>query len=214
MANSVTAVSAKICRSARKAKGDGHLRRAEILKAAEVIFVADGYEGATIRKIAEEVGVSSTCLYMHFSDKDQILIEICTQAMEELLAINSQIAERPIAAVERVRMMLEAYVGFALRNPNAYRLIFCSAPLSSSMHRQSVTKRIGEQCFERLEGVVREISAEGRLRLGDTATVTQAVWAACHGLVSLMITKPGLEWSAEPLTGVMIDGLLFGLVAD
>ena len=38
----------------RKAKGDGHLRRAEILEVAERIFVAEGYEGATIRRIAEE----------------------------------------------------------------------------------------------------------------------------------------------------------------
>ncbi|WP_374576746.1 TetR/AcrR family transcriptional regulator [Phenylobacterium sp. J367] len=51
-------------RSARKAKGDGHLRRAEILEAAERIFIAEGYEGATIRKIADEVGSRrprSTC---------------------------------------------------------------------------------------------------------------------------------------------------------
>ncbi|PZQ45154.1 MAG: TetR/AcrR family transcriptional regulator, partial [Phenylobacterium zucineum] len=52
-------------RSARKPKGEGHARRAEILAAAERIFVEVGYEGATIRKIAEEVGLSSTALYMH-----------------------------------------------------------------------------------------------------------------------------------------------------
>ena len=68
-------------RSARKAKGHGHLRRAEILEAAERIFLAEGYQGATIRKIADEVGVSSTALYMHFRDKDQILLEICDGAM-------------------------------------------------------------------------------------------------------------------------------------
>src|SRR6201990_3081852 len=72
-------------RSARKPKGDGHLRRAEILEAAERIFVAEGYEGATIRKIADEVGVSSTALYMHFRDKDEILLEICSGAMGRLL---------------------------------------------------------------------------------------------------------------------------------
>jgi AcrR family transcriptional regulator len=210
----VNVLSAKIPRSQRKAKGDGYLRRGEILKAAEVIFVAQGYEGATIRKIAEEVGVSSTCLYMHFSDKDQILIEICTQAMEEILAIFSQIAAQPIAAAERARRMLEAYVRFALRNPNAYRLIFCDKPLSASTLRQSETKRIGEECFERLNGVMREIAAAGRLRTGDAETVAKAVWAACHGLASLMITKPGLELNEEPLTGVLIEGLLFGLVAD
>ena len=37
-------------RSARKPKGEGHSRRAEILSAAEQIFVEHGYEGATIRK--------------------------------------------------------------------------------------------------------------------------------------------------------------------
>ena len=67
------AVATATRKTARKAKGDGHLRRAEILEAAERIFVAEGYEGATIRKIADEVGVSSTALYMHFPDKAAIL---------------------------------------------------------------------------------------------------------------------------------------------
>src|SRR3712207_2879540 len=70
----VTSEGAMTRRSARKAKGDGHLRRGEILEAAERIFVAEGYEGATIRRIAEEVGVSSTALYLHFPDKQAILL--------------------------------------------------------------------------------------------------------------------------------------------
>ena len=44
-------------RSQRKPKGEGHARRAEILAAAERIFVEHGYEGATIRKIADEVAM-------------------------------------------------------------------------------------------------------------------------------------------------------------
>ncbi len=205
----------KPVKSARKAKGDGHLRRAEILRAAERIFIAEGYEGATIRKIADEVGVSSTCLYMHFRDKDQILLEICTVAMEKLLAMNSEFAARPVDPVERVRMMLTAYVEFALENPNAYRLIFCASPLATSDQKQQITLELGAQCFERFSGVIREIAAQGRLKTGDPRTVHQAMWSACHGLVSLMITKPNIDW-AEPkaITQVMIDGLLFGLIAD
>src|SRR3954454_21367047 len=101
-------------RSARKAKGDGHLRRAEILEAAERIFVAEGYEGATIRKIADEVGVSSTALYMHFPDKGCILAEICERTFENLLARNSEIAQKPLDAVVRTRMMLDAYMRWGL----------------------------------------------------------------------------------------------------
>jgi AcrR family transcriptional regulator len=202
-------------RSARKAKGHGHMRRAEILRAAEQIFVAQGYEGATIRKIADEVGVSSTCLYMHFRDKDQILLEICVAAMEELLALNNQIAALPLTAVERVRLILKAYVDFALRNPNAYRLIFCSPPSAAPDHRQMITYGLGTQCADRFSGLVREIAAEGRLKTDDPQTAYQALWAACHGLAALMITKPTLDWApAAKITDVLVDGLLFGLISD
>jgi AcrR family transcriptional regulator len=202
-------------RSARKAKGDGHMRRAEILRAAERIFVAEGYEGATIRKIADEVGVSSTCLYMHFRDKDQILLEICTAAMERLLAINSTIAESPLDPVEQVRRMLKAYVAFALDNPNAYRLVFCAPHSPMASDREAITHELGAQCRERFFGAVRAIAVEGRLKSGNPQAVYQALWAACHGLASLMITKPSLDWApAEDLAELLVDGLLFGVIAD
>jgi AcrR family transcriptional regulator len=210
----VTITGIKPQKSARKAKGDGHLRRAEILSAAERIFVADGYEGATIRKIADEVGVSSTALYMHFRDKDEILLEICTDAIQSLLDINTEISARPIDSVTRVRMMLEAYVQFGLHHPNAYRLVFCDSPLAS-VEKRAITGDLGAQCFERFSSVVREISAEGRLRTGDPKTVAQILWVGCHGVAAMMITRPTFDWAEpEEMMRVMIDGLLFGLIAD
>ncbi|HEV7158086.1 MAG TPA: TetR/AcrR family transcriptional regulator [Caulobacteraceae bacterium] len=201
-------------RSARKAKGDGHLRRAEILAAAERIFVAHGYEAATIRKIADEVGVSSTALYMHFRDKDQILLEICTGVVEELLASNRQISAMPIDAAARVRLMLEAYITFALQHPNAYQLVFCASPAATEISRQHATMQLGTECLDRFASVVRQLAAEGRLR-GDPVSAHQVLWAACHGLVTLMITKPDLEWAPpEELARVMLDGLFHGLIAD
>ncbi|MFN9712008.1 MAG: TetR/AcrR family transcriptional regulator [Alphaproteobacteria bacterium] len=112
-------IAAATRKTARKAKGDGHLRRAEILKAAERIFVAEGYEGATIRRIADEVGVSSTALYMHFPDKAAILHEITEITFRVLLARNSEIAGLPLVPVVRVRMMLEAYMQWGFEQPNA-----------------------------------------------------------------------------------------------
>jgi AcrR family transcriptional regulator len=211
----VTAILHEQRRSARKAKGDGHLRRAEILEAAERIFVAHGYEAATIRKIADEVGVSSTALYMHFRDKDQILLEICSGAMEELLAGNKQVSAMKIDAVARVRLMLEGYIRFALTHPNAYQLVFCGGPEVDSIRRQHQTMQLGAECLDRFAGVVREIAAEGRLRTGDPESVHQVLWSACHGLVTLLLTKPDFEWKpADELSRVMLDGLLHGIIAD
>lgn len=202
-------------KSARKPKGDGHLRRGEILAAAEKIFIAEGYAGATIRKIADAVGVSSTALYMHFRDKDQILLEISDGAIGRLLSLNVEVSAQAIDPVARVRLMLEAYMRFALENPYTYQLVFCGSNEAISLEKQAETLALGDRCFEKFSEPVHEIAALGRLRAGTADTAAQVLWAGCHGLVSLLVTKPTRSWApAEELMDVMLDGLLHGLVAD
>ncbi len=202
-------------KSARKPKGDGHLRRGEILAAAEKIFIAEGYAGATIRKIADTVGVSSTALYMHFRDKDQILLEICDGAIGRLLSLNIDIAAQPIDPVARMRLMLEAYMQFALDNPNTYQLVFCGANEAISVDKQTDTLALGDRCFEKFSEPLLEVAAQGRLRSGTAQSAAEVLWASCHGLVSLLITKPNRSWSSsDALMRLMLDGLLHGLVTD
>jgi AcrR family transcriptional regulator len=202
-------------KTARKAKGDGHLRRAEILEAAERIFVAEGYEGATIRKIADEVGVSSTALYMHFTDKACILHEIVEGTLSQLLARNTEIAGRPLDCVVRTKMMLDAYMHWGLEHPNAYQLVYCSQPPASGEPTSERTSDLSHQCYEAFSGVVREIAASGRLRTGTGDSAAQALWMSCHGVVALLISRPNFDWAnREELMQVTLDGLLNGLVID
>ena len=212
---SVVVALNKPAKSARKAKGDGHLRRAEILHAAEAIFVRDGYEGATIRKIADEVGVSSTALYMHFRDKDEILIEICKGAFGVLLHSNTEISGRPIDAVSRVRLMLEAYMRFGLDNPNAYRLAFCSAEEERGQGRTEVLQDLGQRTYEPFKAAVVDIAKEGRLRAGEPIAAAQTLWAAAHGLVALRSTRPNIEWTpSETMIALMLESLFQGLATQ
>jgi AcrR family transcriptional regulator len=213
IALSVAATSPR--RSARKAKGDGHLRRAEILEAAERIFVAEGYEGATIRKIADEVGVSSTALYMHFPDKSAILHEICERTFVVLLERNRDIASKPIEAVTRVKMMLEAYMRWGIEHPNAYQLVFSVPPPASATWGDDAAADLSGQCYDIFAGVVREIAADGRLRTGTGDSAAQALWMCCHGVVALLAARPNFAWAErEELIRVTLDGLINGLVVD
>ena len=202
-------------KSARKAKGDGHLRRGEILDAAERIFIADGYEGATIRRIADEVGVSSTALYMHFPDKACILAEIGRRTLEDLLARNREIAGKPLDPVARVRLMLEAYMRWGLAHPNAYQLVYSAPrPLSAPLWPED-TVDLSVQCYEIFADVVREIAALGRLRAGTADSAAQALWMSCHGVVALLCGRPNFKWApTEDLMAVTLEGLMNGLIAD
>ena len=202
-------------RSARKAKGDGHLRRAEILEAAERIFIAEGYEGATIRKIADEVGVSSTALYIHFPDKGAILLEICEAALRKLLVTNSAIAALPTEPKERMRLLLDDYMRWGLEHPNAYQLVY-SAPRPTGAESWSPgTAELTAQCYAAFSTIMTELDAAGRLRQGTVDSAGQSLWMACHGVVSLLSARPGFPWAdRDELMALTLDGLLDGLVRD
>lgn len=199
-------------RSRRKPKGEGHERRAEILAAAERIFVEHGYEGATIRKIADEVGLSSTALYMHFAEKGEILQEICRQAFAALLEVNHAILAEPGDPETRLRRMMRAYVEFGFANPNAYRLVYMTRPIELRDGAQSAAREMGFDLFRSFEQVVEDAAAAGRLR-GEPRPTAQALWAGGHGVVSLMITKPYFDWvDRETLVATLLEGLFAGLL--
>lgn len=201
-------------RSQRKAKGSGHQRRAEILEAAERVFVEQGYEGATIRRIAEEVGLSSTALYMHFRDKGQILDEICAGHFRALNAINEALMAEALDPVQRVRRMLEGYIDFAYAHPNTYRLVFCMPTVAKAEAAEGggEAHAIGARTYELFSEGVRGIGEAGRLRVADPAIAAQTSWAACHGIVSLLLTRPGIDWADRGvLRDAMLDTVFTGL---
>jgi AcrR family transcriptional regulator len=212
----VTAINEKTLKSARKAKGAGHLRRGEILSAAERIFVREGYHGATIRKIADEVGVSSTALYMHFRDKSEILVEICESAFAKLLALNVEIAAQPGDPVSHVRRMLEAYMQFGLDNPNAYQLVFSPPPGALSEEKAETIKALSQRVYVPFSEAVERARAAGKLKSDNIGLVSNVLWAGTHGLVSLLLTQSRFDWSASPevLKQSMLDSLFHGLLTD
>ncbi len=200
-------------RSARKPKGEGHVRRAEILAAAERIFVEHGYEGATIRKIADEVGLSSTALYMHFSEKGEILHEICRGAFEQLICENRAITAVDEPAETKLRHMLEAYVRFGFTNPNAYRLVYLTRPVEARHGAQTAAQQMGAELFRTFEDLLAQLIAADRLRVDNAKLAGQVFWAGAHGIVSLVITKPYFSWvERDLLTKTMIDALITGLI--
>ncbi|PZU58505.1 MAG: TetR/AcrR family transcriptional regulator [Brevundimonas sp.] len=199
-------------RSNRKPKGEGHSRRGEILAAAERIFVEHGYEGATIRKIADAVGLSSTALYMHFADKGEILQEICREAFARLIEATRDLAETPAPPEVRLRRMIEAYVTFGFDHPNAYRLIYLTRPAEAREGAQTMAQEMGGGLFDSFEAAVAETVRAGRMT-GEPTLIAQAIWASAHGVVSLMITKPYFPWAErQALVDTTLDAVFGGLL--
>ena len=60
------------------------LLRQEILDAAREMFVREGYEGVSMRKIADRIEYSPTTIYHYFDDKSDLLSEIISETFAKL----------------------------------------------------------------------------------------------------------------------------------
>lgn len=196
----------------RKPRGSGGERRAEILAAAERIFFRDGYQGATVRKIAQEVGVSATTLYMHFPDKRAMLMEIGSAAIEAILAESERTAAGNEDPVTRIRALMMAHMRFALEHQPVYKLVWDEASVEFARN-EGPAHELASRYYRSLIGVVRQLSEAGRLHGRGVHTVGQALFAGCHGVVIALITNPNFGYvDTEDLKAAMIDGLIRGLI--
>jgi AcrR family transcriptional regulator len=204
----------------RKARGQGHERRAEILAAAKALFVADGYEAFTTRKLAAAVGLSQTGLYVYFKNKEDIFDALCLQSFAELSAEYARLEAAPAPGLWSLEALIRAYVDFALTHPDEYRLTFMEGPGLVKMTpapaagAPAATPGIARMTFQLLRGCLARLEAEGLLRPVDLTLATHTVWFAAHGLASTFIARPGyVRADRGELLDALVETVLKGLAA-
>ena len=189
--------------------------RGKILDAARELFVEEGYDAVTMRKVAERIEYSPTAIYLHFADKAALLREIVTADFARLAAQFQKLA-RIEDPVERLNRVGRAYVDFGLAHPNHYRLMFGARP-DPSVEPKVKSGDPQDDAYSFLCVTVTEAMESKRLRpeLRDPELVAHVLWSAVHGIVSLQIEHSKAPHAsmrkAKDITALMLDVLIRGM---
>jgi len=157
--------------------------RAALCKVATERFARFGYEGVTMRQLAEALGCSPKTPYRYFKDKADILATVRAQAFARFAdELETAVADAPDDPVSRAQRVGEAYFRFAMKHPHAYRIMFdIDAPIDDD-HPD-----LGPQAGRAARYITR--TAESLVEAGvidvDPTLFGYAMWAATHGLVML-----------------------------
>ena len=164
--------------------------RGTILNAAREIFARDGYDGFSMRRLAADLGCAVGTPYVHFKSKEQLFQALVEQSFERLHQFLSGLRDRhqngdPVVLLKKG---MNTYIQFGLQNPNDYRLAFLlRSPAANQPYRV-------HPAFGMMRFMVARCIAEKRFREVDAETVAQALWAAIHGITSLLIQRPNFPW--------------------
>lgn len=164
---------------------------------AERQFAQHGPESVTIRQLAAALGVSPMTPYRYFKDKDAILAAVRARAFDRHAeALERAFAEHVGEPIARAQAILEAYVGFAMRNPEAYKLMFDTHQPTEADYPDLV--RAGARSRATMTLHLRDLMLAGRVR-GDPERVGHMFWAAIHGPLMLHFSgmlSPGQDAAA------------------
>jgi len=97
--------------------------RTTILKVATRLFSEKGYEGVSMRNIADEVKISAAALYNHFNDKQSLYITAISETFENKSKQLTGVVDGPGRPIERLQHFVQLHCELLHDDPEFHRLI-------------------------------------------------------------------------------------------
>ncbi len=185
--------------------------RERIFQAALELFSGSGYDGTSVREIAEAAGISKPALYYYYGSKERLYTEIIQSCFERArLALEPAVRE-PGPLRTRLRRTIQAHFDYFAEHRDAMRLLYAAALSVSKDEPSFDVWELERPHMEMLADIFREAQAAGET--GEKIDPFQtAFWM--HGMMNnhlMALTLMGWELSEEQAYGVadfVADALL------
>ncbi len=186
----------------RNRRGEGSRLREDILHAAAELLDETGrQESVTLRAVARRVGIAAPSIYGHFADRELILLAVVQQAFAELSGQLREAAQSAESAdpAESLRAVSAAYLDFAQRRPQRYRVMFgglydVTDAVDSATVSRAEANALGQDALAVIVDALRDCVDAGRSRSTDPWGDAATLWVALHGLAHQRAVIPQFPW--------------------
>ena len=174
-------------------------KRAQMVKAAAILFREKGYEATNLIDIAEAVGTGRSSIYYYVDSKEELLQEAVSDVSTGNLEMIRQLLESDMSAPDRIKTFIQHTMSSYDENyPQIF--VYIQEGMSKVSRRRSAwAKRMSQQTKDFEEGVLailRAGVADGSLRRDlNVEVVARAMWGALNWTHRWY--RPGVSASAQ-----------------
>jgi AcrR family transcriptional regulator len=161
--------------------------RQRIIDAAGQIFVEEGYEHLSMRRVAQVVGCSQMAAYRHFANKEALTQHLCAQLYTDFSSRMFRQMDSADEPWERIRIFISALVNFAVSYPDHYSLVFLVRHADESVIAER--ERLGEEFLQTIHELIRRVLPQDTPVAISNMRLRQ-VLTCLHGTAALLIAHP------------------------
>ena len=159
-------------------------QRENILAHACDLYLEEGLEGFSMRKLAKRVGVTAPALYRHFESREQVLVDVVREAFREFTGYLYRALEGR-TPLDRLRRAGMGYLDFALDHTLWYQMVFIAPEHIGQETLPDDLETQGCAVHQFWVDRLRECVDAGLLLPGDPTEISLTMWAHAHGLIKL-----------------------------
>ncbi|WP_069130144.1 TetR/AcrR family transcriptional regulator [Rhodohalobacter halophilus] len=162
--------------------------REEILDVSKELLLKHGFSKMSMRKIAKKANVTATSIYLHFKNKDDLLLALVEESIAKLNLVLRNSLDESVSPVAQLESLADAYVDYALENPQEYEIIYMVRPEEMPKYPREKFQQV-RQIYELLAGIIRKGQEQQLFDVEDPLVSAYTLWAQIHGVVSVILGK-------------------------
>lgn len=179
----------------------------QVVEGARAVFLADGYEGASVDAIARAAGVSKATLYAYFPDKARLFLEVargeCLAQIEGAQAILVPDA-RPADALRAAGRRITGFV-LSEFGQSIFRLCVAEGHRFPALGQEFF--RTGPAVFRaQLCDYLRLAEARGELAVDDVELAAEQFVELCHAVLFVEMVFGVRRRATEAEVARVVDG--------
>jgi len=162
-------------------------RRNQILTVSLALFEKEGYDGTSMRQVADKCGLSLGVLYYYFKNKEDIYLELYSKSLDLMEESFREAMTSPVPDIpSRISLLIFSYFNFYNDHPDYYRVFTYGnrsgdkeVEISENLKEKSVN------ILHMLEEPVQDGIREGVIRPCNSYKTVIALWTMSDGVLML-----------------------------
>jgi AcrR family transcriptional regulator len=181
---------------------NGETTEKSIREAAVKAIAKHGFEAASLRDIAKEVGIRAPSLYNYISSKEQLLYELMKDPLTSMLTEYRALVKDIDDPAEKLKVFVQVHLNFHLHSRLDVFIGNMELRSLSASHYRTITN-LREEYARALQGIIEEGVKSGVFTASEPRVLTLIMLGMLSGVCNWY--QPNGAMSSEEMTELHTD---------